>query len=180
MKKELNVALIGYQFMGRAHSNAWRQVNRFFDSPLEPVMKVVVGRNEAGVKKAAETLGWQEHATSWEQVVARKDIDIVDVCTPGDSHMAISIAAGLANILETSIELAYSPWTYVDDLVFTHDLSVTLQRDPNDVLALDLLGIVLAAQGHRQEAAARFEQALKLDPGNAQVLSDYQAALGNR
>jgi predicted dehydrogenase len=93
MKKKLNVAMIGYQFMGRAHSNAWRQVNRFFDPPLEPVMKVVCGRNEAEVKKAADHLGWQEHATSWEEVVARKDIDIVDVCTPGDSHMAISIAA---------------------------------------------------------------------------------------
>jgi predicted dehydrogenase len=93
MKKKINVAMIGYQFMGRAHSNAWRQVNRFFDPPYEPVMKVVVGRNAEGVKKAAETLGWQEHATSWEQVVARKDIDIVDVCTPGDSHMPISIAA---------------------------------------------------------------------------------------
>ena len=93
MKKKINVAMIGYQFMGRAHSNAWRQVNRFFDPPFEPVMKVVVGRNEEGVRQAAEKLGWQEHATSWEQVVARKDIDIVDVCTPGDSHMQISIAA---------------------------------------------------------------------------------------
>ena len=93
MKKKLNVAMIGYQFMGRAHSNAWRQVNRFFDPPFEPVMKVVCGRNEAEVKKAADHLGWQEHATNWEDVVARKDIDIVDVCTPGDSHMAISIAA---------------------------------------------------------------------------------------
>jgi len=93
MKKKINVAMIGYQFMGRAHSNAWRQVNRFFDPPFEPVMKVVVGRSEEGVRQAAEKLGWQEHATSWEQVVARKDIDIVDVCTPGDSHMAISVAA---------------------------------------------------------------------------------------
>ena len=93
MKKKINVAMIGYQFMGRAHSNAWRQVGRFFDTPFEPVMKVVCGRHEEGVKKAAETLGWQEHATSWEQVVARKDVDIVDVCTPGDSHMPISVAA---------------------------------------------------------------------------------------
>jgi predicted dehydrogenase len=93
MKKKVNVAMIGYQFMGRAHSNAWRQVGRFFDVPVEPVMKVVCGRQEEGVKKAADALGWQEHATRWEDVVARKDIDIVDVCTPGDSHMAISIAA---------------------------------------------------------------------------------------
>ena len=57
MKKKINVAMIGYQFMGRAHSNAWRQVSRFFDAPVEPVMKVVCGRNEDAVKKAADALG---------------------------------------------------------------------------------------------------------------------------
>jgi len=96
MTKKLNVAMIGYQFMGRAHSNAWRQVGRFFDPPFEPVMKVVVGRNESAVAAAAGKLGWQEHATSWEQVVARKDIDVVDVCTPGDSHAPIALAAAEA------------------------------------------------------------------------------------
>ncbi|HEY2406771.1 MAG TPA: Gfo/Idh/MocA family oxidoreductase [Polyangiaceae bacterium] len=89
----LNVAMIGYQFMGRAHSNAWRQVGRFFELPLEPVMKVLCGRNETEVAKAAGTLGWQEHATRWEEVVARKDIDVIDICTPGDSHLPIALAA---------------------------------------------------------------------------------------
>src|SRR5215472_18102407 len=93
MKKKLNVAMIGYQFMGRAHSNAWRQVDRFFDTPFEPVMKVVCGRSEEAVKQAAAKLGWQEHATPWEQVVTRKDIDVVDICTPGDSHLPIALAA---------------------------------------------------------------------------------------
>jgi len=96
MKKKLNIAMIGYQFMGRAHSNAWRQVHRFFDTPFEPVMKVVCGRSEAAVQQAAESLGWQEHATSWEQVVARSDIDVIDICTPGDSHLPIAIAAAEA------------------------------------------------------------------------------------
>jgi len=96
MKKKLNVAMIGYQFMGRAHSNAWRQVDRFFDTPFEPVMKVVCGRSEDAVKTAAATLGWQEHATSWEKVVARKDIDVIDICTPGDSHLPIAVAAAEA------------------------------------------------------------------------------------
>jgi predicted dehydrogenase len=93
MKKKLNVAMIGYKFMGKAHSNAWRQVSRFFDTPLEPVMKVVCGRDEEGVKKAAETFGWLEHSTSWEEVISRKDIDVVDICTPGDSHLPIALAA---------------------------------------------------------------------------------------
>jgi predicted dehydrogenase len=94
--KKLNVAMIGYQFMGKAHSNAWRQVGRFFDLPFEPVLKVVCGRSAEKVKLAADTLGWQEHATHWEQVVARKDIDVIDICTPGDSHLPIAIAAAEA------------------------------------------------------------------------------------
>jgi len=93
MKNKLNVAMIGYRFMGKAHSNAWRQVSRFFETPLEPVMKVVCGRNEDQVKEAATSYGWQEHATSWEEVVTRKDIDVVDICTPGDSHLPIALAA---------------------------------------------------------------------------------------
>jgi predicted dehydrogenase len=96
-KKKLNVAMIGYDFMGRAHSVAWRQVHRFFkDLPFEPVMKVVVGRTESKVKEAAERLGWEEAATKWEDVIARKDIDIVDICTPGDFHAPIAIAAAEA------------------------------------------------------------------------------------
>lgn len=96
MKKKINVAMIGYKFMGRAHSNAWRQVGRFFDAPLEPVMKVVCGRSEAEVRKAAESLGWDEYATSWEKVIERKEIDLVDICTPGDSHLPIAAAAAQA------------------------------------------------------------------------------------
>lgn len=95
-KKKLNVAMIGYAFMGRAHSNAWRQVSHFMNPPFEPVLKVVCGRTEASVKEAAETLGWQEAATDWHEVVNRKDIDIIDVCTPGDSHAEIAIAAAKA------------------------------------------------------------------------------------
>ena len=96
-KRRLNVAMIGYDFMGRTHSNAWRQVARFFqDAPFEPVLKVVVGRTEAKVKEAQARLGFEEAATSWQDVLARKDIDIVDICTPGDSHAPIAIAAAEA------------------------------------------------------------------------------------
>lgn len=94
--KKLNVAMIGYQFMGRAHSNAWRQVAPFFDTPVEPVMKVLCGRNTDAVGEAARRLGWEETSTNWEDVVARNDIDVVDICTPGDSHMPIAIAAAEA------------------------------------------------------------------------------------
>jgi len=91
--RKLNIALIGYGFMGRAHSNAWRQVGCFFDVPYEPVMKVICGRNESELIKAANNFGWQEHSTSWEEVVGREDIDVVDICTPGNLHLPIALAA---------------------------------------------------------------------------------------
>jgi predicted dehydrogenase len=96
MTKKLNIAMIGYKFMGKAHSNAWRQVARFFDAPYEPVLKVVCGRDENAVGQAADKLGWEEAATRWEAVVARPDIDVIDICTPGDSHKPIAIAAAEA------------------------------------------------------------------------------------
>ncbi|HZO88152.1 MAG TPA: Gfo/Idh/MocA family oxidoreductase [Chthonomonadaceae bacterium] len=92
-KRQINIAMIGYQFMGKAHSNAYRQVGRFFDLDVEPVMKVLCGRTEHKVKAAAEQFGWQEYATNWEDVIARNDIDMVDVSTPNNTHSLISIAA---------------------------------------------------------------------------------------
>lgn len=94
--RKINIAMIGYKFMGKAHSNAWRQVHRFLPAPFEPVLKVICGRDEGAVERAAGTYGWAEHATAWEQVVSRKDIDIVDICTPGDTHLPIALAAAAA------------------------------------------------------------------------------------
>jgi predicted dehydrogenase len=94
--KEVRVALIGYAFMGRAHSNAYRQVAPFMSPRLVPRMKVLCGRNPRAVREAANRLGWEEAATDWRAVVKRKDIDVVDVSTPGDSHAAIAIAAARA------------------------------------------------------------------------------------
>ncbi len=92
-KRKLNIALIGYQFMGKAHSNAYRQVGRFFDLGVEPVMKVLVGRSEKKVQAAQEAFGWEEYATNWEDVIARDDIDIIDIGTPNDTHALISVEA---------------------------------------------------------------------------------------
>src|SRR3954470_12521590 len=91
--KPLRVAMIGYAFMGAAHSVAWRQAPRAFDLPLEPEMAVVCGRNATAAAEAARRLGWAESATDWREVVARADIDLVDICTPGDTHGEIAIAA---------------------------------------------------------------------------------------
>lgn len=92
----VNVALIGYAFMGKAHSNAYRQVGPFLSPRLTPRLKVICGRHAANVAKAARAYGWEETATDWRDVVRRGDIDLVDVCTPGDSHADISIAAARA------------------------------------------------------------------------------------
>lgn len=95
-KPVLNVGLIGYQFMGKAHSNAYRQVNRFFDLPAEINMHTLCGRNEAAVTKAAETYGWKNVETDWRKVIANPEIDIIDVSTPGNTHAEIAIAAAQA------------------------------------------------------------------------------------
>lgn len=91
--RQLNIALIGYGFMGRAHSNAWRQVGAFFDIPFEPVLKVICGRDKEKVSLIADRFGWEEYSTSWEDVISRPDIDIIDICSPGDTHLPITIAA---------------------------------------------------------------------------------------
>ena len=103
--KKLNIAMIGYKFMGKAHSNAWRQVSRFFDTPFEPVMKVICGRNEQEVKRAAHTYGWEGYSSSWEEVVRRKDIDVIDICTPGDLHMPVAVAAAMLIGLAPNVEM---------------------------------------------------------------------------
>ncbi|SIT67358.1 Gfo/Idh/MocA family protein [Microbacterium sp. RU33B] len=89
----LRVAMIGYGFMGAAHSVGWRQAPRVFDLPDTVEMAVVVGRNAEAVTAAAAQWGWAESATDWREVIARDDIDIVDIVTPGDSHAEIAIAA---------------------------------------------------------------------------------------
>jgi len=90
---EIGIGLVGYKFMGRAHSNAWRQVGHFFDVDPVPRLRAVAGRDEAGVKEAAASLGWEGYETSYERLLARDDIQLIDVCTPGNSHHDIAIAA---------------------------------------------------------------------------------------
>ncbi|MBA3947127.1 MAG: Gfo/Idh/MocA family oxidoreductase [Herpetosiphonaceae bacterium] len=94
MPQTINVGLVGYKFMGKAHSNGYRQVASFFpEVALRPVMKVLCGRDAAAVQAAAEQFGWQEIETDWHKLVARPDLGLIDVSTPGDSHAEIAIAA---------------------------------------------------------------------------------------
>jgi len=89
----LAVGMVGHAFMGAAHSQAWRTAPRFFDLPLQPTMAVVCGRNAQRAADAARRLGWAESETDWRRLVERDDIDLVDICSPGDSHAEIALAA---------------------------------------------------------------------------------------
>ena len=96
-KGRINVGLIGYQFMGKAHSNAYRQVGRFFpELPVEIGMHTLCGRNEAKVREAADVLGWERVETDWHRVVENPEIDVIDIATPGNLHAEIAIAAAKA------------------------------------------------------------------------------------
>jgi predicted dehydrogenase len=96
MPGQLNVAMIGSGFMGRAHSNAFHQVGRFFDIPYQLKLQVVCARNRQALEDFAVRWGWEEAQTDWQSVVARKDVDIVDICAPNHMHAPIAIAAAQA------------------------------------------------------------------------------------
>jgi predicted dehydrogenase len=94
--KPINVGIIGYGFMGRAHSNAFRKVNNFFDIDYEPVLKAVCARDGGKAKTFAERWGYQSVETDWRQLIKRKDIDVIDICSPNNTHAEIAIAAAKA------------------------------------------------------------------------------------
>jgi len=93
MSGVLRVGMVGYAFMGAAHAQAWRNAHRFFELPLIPELTAVAGRNPEAVRAAAERLGFASTETDWRKLVERDDIELVDICTPGDSHAEIAIAA---------------------------------------------------------------------------------------
>src|SRR6516225_5688026 len=96
MKPKLNIGLVGYGFMGRTHSNAFVQAPRFFDAPCEPVLKAVCARNADRVKAFASNWGYASIETDWRALVDRKDIDLIDIASPNDTHVEIAIAAARA------------------------------------------------------------------------------------
>src|SRR5580704_2968567 len=85
-KKPLNIGLVGYGFMGRTHSNAYKRVNDFFDVPYRPALKAVCGRTDEGAKAFAEQWGYESIETDWRKLIERKDIDAIDICTPNNTN----------------------------------------------------------------------------------------------
>ena len=99
--KKLNIAVIGYGFMGRTHSNAWSKVNNFFPLEYQPVLKVNCGLEAPKAEAFAAQWGYESSETDWRKVIERKDIDLVDIASPNDTHAEIAIAAAAAGKMVT-------------------------------------------------------------------------------
>lgn len=95
-KKKVRIGMIGYKFMGKAHSHAYRDLPFYFDLDAEPVLQALAGRNEEGVRAASEKMGWSSYETDWRRLIERDDIDLIDIGTPNNTHAEIAIAAAEA------------------------------------------------------------------------------------
>ncbi|MEO7168011.1 MAG: Gfo/Idh/MocA family oxidoreductase [Chthoniobacterales bacterium] len=116
-RRTVRVGLIGYGFMGKAHSNAWRQAPRLFDLPTEIEMSPLCGRDARALKKAAATLGWKKSASDRRTVVEDPEIDLVDVATPNDSHAEIALARELSMRGELGERLFHFCARYAQDWI---------------------------------------------------------------
>lgn len=146
MVKKIRVGLIGYMFMGKAHSQAYRNVHRFFDMKVVPEMKVICGRNEEAVKEAQQKFGWQEYETDWRKLVERDDIDLIDISTPVNVHKDMAVAAAEAGKdvfcekpLAMSLEEANQMLKAVEKAKVKHMLGFNYRRVPAVCLAKKLI-----------------------------------------
>ena len=169
----MRVAMIGYGFMGAAHSQGWRVAPRFFDLPAFPELSLVVGRNADAVAAAADKWGWQESATDWRSVIERDDIDVIDIVTPGDSHAEIAIAAleagkhvlcekPLANTVEAAEAMADAAERALSRGVYAM-VGFTYRRVPAATFARDL--VASGAIGTVNQVRASYRQDWLVDPG---------------
>jgi predicted dehydrogenase len=164
--------MIGYGFMGAAHSQGWRVAPRFFDLPARPEMTLLVGRNAEATAAAAEKFGWAETATDWRDAIARDDIDVIDIVTPGDSHVDIAIAAleagkhvlcekPLANSVEEARAMADAAEKAAAKGVYAM-VGFTYRRVPAATFARDL--VASGAVGEIRQVRANYLQDWLVDP----------------
>jgi predicted dehydrogenase len=144
--KTLNVAIIGYKFMGKAHSNAWKKAPLFFDTNIKPVLKVACGRHDESLKAFARNWGWEETETDWKKVVERDDIDIIDISTPTFLHHDSAVEAakrGKHIFCEKPIAMTYDQskamYEAAEKAGVTHFLNHNYRRCPAVLLAKKLL-----------------------------------------
>lgn len=169
MAKTLRVGMVGYGFMGKAHSNAWRQAPRFFPLKAHVELHTICGRSAAGVQAARIQLGWQNAATDWRDVVESPLIDVVDINTPNDSHAEIAIAAARAGkhiLCEKPLALttkqAEQMLAAVQKARVVHMVCHNYRRIPAIVLAKKLIGE--GALGQIYHYHARYAQDWLADP----------------
>lgn len=146
MEKQLNIGIVGYKFMGRAHSNAWINAPLFFDLPLKPVLKAVCGRNEEALKTFARKWGWESTETDWKKLVTRQDIDVIDIALPQNLHYEIAIAAAkegkhifCEKPLAMNSRQAEEMLKVCEDNNITHYLNHNYRRTPAITLAKQLI-----------------------------------------
>lgn len=144
--KTVNVAIIGTKFMGKAHSNAWSQAPKFFNLGIKPVLKVACGQDPDGTSDFAENWGWEETETDWKKVVARPDIDVIDISTPTYLHKDIVVAAannGKQIFCEKPIALSYAEaremYTAAEKAGVLHYLNHNYRRTPAVAFAKQLI-----------------------------------------
>ncbi|NND34332.1 MAG: Gfo/Idh/MocA family oxidoreductase [Saprospiraceae bacterium] len=143
---ELNVGIVGYNFMGKAHSNAWLQASKFFDLKAKPVLKVACGRSESAVKAFAKTWGWEQVETDWKKLIERSDVDIVDIALPQHLHYDVAIAAAkngkhlfCEKPLSFTLAQAEEMAKVADDNGVVHYLNHNYRRVPAVALAKQMI-----------------------------------------
>ena len=171
-KPRMNVGMVGYAFMGKAHSHAWSTAPRFFDLPLQIGMTALCGRNAARTQEAATTFGWESIETDWHDLIARDDIDLIDICTPGDSHAEIATAAlragkhvlcekPLANTVAQAEEMSAAAAAAAERGVFAM-VGFTNRRVPAMALARNM--IAEGRLGRIRQVRASYQQDWIVDP----------------
>lgn len=164
--------MIGYGFMGAAHSQGWRVAPRFFDLPAQPSMDLLVGRHTQAAEAAAKKWGWAETASDWRDAVNRPDIDVIDIVTPGDSHAEIAIAAldagkhvlcekPLANTVEEAVAMADAAKRAAARGVYAM-VGFTYRRVPAVTFARDL--VAAGRIGEIRQVRANYLQDWLVDP----------------
>ncbi len=169
MARTLRVGMVGYRFMGKAHSNAWRQAPRFFPLKAHVEMHTICGRNASGVQAARAQLGWQNASTDWREIVESPLIDVVDIVTPTDSHAEIAIAAvqnGKHVLCEKPLALtvkqAQAMFTAAQKARVVHMVCHNYRRIPAIALAKRMIGE--GALGRIFHFRARYAQDRLVDP----------------
>lgn len=169
MARTLRVGMVGYRFMGKAHSNAWRQAPRFFSLKAHVEMHMICGRNAAGVQAARLQFGWQNSSTDWREIVESPLIDIVDIVTPTDSHAEIALAAlqnGKHVICEKPLALnvkqAQAMFTAAQKAKVVHMVCHNYRRVPAIALAKKMISE--GALGRIFHYRARYAQDRLIDP----------------